>query len=132
MRGWNHSRSLLKARSTRNCNASREKPWNVAVFIAGSLSAVLALADLLGFLGRLSFEDVVSVSITAGGLGRNWYLRHAFSAAPVVVTGLPKRVAFLDDVVLIGDAAYPRAQFPNPFEDLLTTSEKPLRSAQHE
>jgi|GEM_PF-2324109 len=50
--------------------------------------------------------------------GRNWFGPLAFTAAPVVVTGLPKHIVFLDDAVLIGGIAYPRADLPNPFENL--------------
>lgn len=51
-------------------------------------------------------------------LGTNRYDLHPFTAAPVMVTGLPKRLVFLDDVVLIGADIWPRAEFPNPFDRL--------------
>jgi len=51
-------------------------------------------------------------------LGRNFFGIHVFTAAPVVVTGLPKRIVFLDDVAMIGDQIFSRADFPNPFQKL--------------
>lgn len=35
-----------------------------------------------------------------------------FAGAPIVITGLPKRIALLDTVVVIGDTAYPRKDLP--------------------
>lgn len=51
-------------------------------------------------------------------MGANTYQSHRFTGAPVVITGLPKRIVFLDDVVLINDTVHPRPNLPNPFEEL--------------
>lgn len=50
--------------------------------------------------------------------GPNTYHQHIFTAPPIVITGLPKRLVFLDDIIFIGHTPHPRPDFCLPFEDL--------------
>lgn len=49
-----------------------------------------------------------------------------FTAPPVVVTGLPARIAFLDTAVIVGDSAYPRENTPH---DVIRTMDALCRHA---
>lgn len=85
----------------------------VAVDFTGSHFAGVILAGAQIDACRFSCPSAFTLPFADAALGRNHYTHDglqslAFTTAPVVVTGLPRRIVLLDDAVLVGTRLYPR------------------------
>ena len=85
----------------------------VNVDVTGTSFGATLLAGAIIDNCIFSCPSALLLPLADAQLGRNIYTHEGkvitFTACPVVITGLPKRVALLDNTVLIGDKIYTRA-----------------------
>ncbi len=75
--------------------------------------------------------SALSLPFIEAHLGRNILELHGkvatFSAPPVVITGMPKRIALLDSVVIVGECMAPRSETGfDPLRELKSLCERAL------